>query len=202
MISFLRGILFDVASDELIIEVGGVGFQVAVHPSDAGVLCKGDPVFIYTYLALREDGVQLFGFLAAERLHFFKSLLSASGIGPRTALAISGAVSFPDFVTAIYSEDVPALVRLPGVGKKTAQRMIVELKDRLVQESLGGVVPGVQMGSPGILSDAREALQGLGFAPLEVEELLQEALKEKGSAAGSDILVKHVLQRVGSREGR
>lgn len=197
MISFLRGILFDVSYDEMIIEVGGVGYQVSVHPADAAMFSKGDAVFVYTYLSVREDGMQLFGFRTAEGLHLFKSLLSASGIGPKTALTISGATSLNDFVTAICTDDVSALVRLPGVGKKTAQRMLVELKDKLSHEKYPGVEAGVPAGIPGVLNDAREALQGLGFSPFEVEELLQEAIKETGPEAGSDHLVKHVLRRVG-----
>jgi len=202
MISFLRGTLFDTGYDQLTIEVGGVGYQVTVHPTDASQLKKGDNVFIYTYLLVREDALQLFGFLSAERLRLFKYLISASGIGPKTALAISGTVSLNSFVTAVCTGDVSALVQLPGIGKKTAQKLLVELKDKLMEEEYQGVPVHLGGGFPVVLTEAREALQGLGFVPGEVEDLLQEALKERGQAAGSDDLVKYVLQRIGRKGGK
>lgn len=202
MISFLRGELFYTGFDQLIIEVGGVGYQVTVHPTDASQLKKGDNVFIHTYLLVREDALQLYGFLSAERLRLFTYLISAAGIGPKTALAISGTVSLNSFVTAVCTGDVSALVQLPGIGKKTAQKLLVELKDRLMKEEYQGVPVRLEGGIPVVLTEAREALQSLGFIPGEVEDLLQEALKEKGQEAGSDDLVKYVLQSIGGKGGK
>ena len=198
MISFLRGIIFEVGQDNIIIEVNGIGYQVAVHPNEAALLKKGDSTFLYTSFVVREDLVSLFGFLTPEGLRLFKTLISASGIGPKTALAITGASSYSDFAGAVFSDDISSLIRLPGVGKKTAQRMLVELKDKLVQEEALGFVHEALPPAPGI-GVARQALQGLGFAAAEVEDLLKEALKEKGPEADSNVLVKHVLQRLGGK---
>jgi len=198
MISFLRGTIFEVGQDTLVIEVGGIGYQVAVHPKDTALLGKGDSVFLYTSFIVREDMVQLFGFIKPDDLLLFKTLISASGIGPKTALAITGATTYRDFAAAVMREDVSFLVRLPGVGKKTAQKMVLELKDKLAQNDSALLVPE-SAALTNEVSEARAALQGLGFAPGEVEDLLQEALKEKGSDAASNVLVKHVLQRLGGK---
>lgn len=196
MISFLRGIIFDVGQNDVIVEVGGVGYQVFVHPRDSALLKKGDVTFLYTHYVVREDLAQLFGFLAPEGQSLFKTLISANGIGPKTALAITGEMSYKDFLSAVFRDDVSALVRLPGIGKKTAQKLILELKDKLVQAGDSRFGTGMTGNVPEI-EEAREALHGLGFAASEVDDLLREALKEKGSNSGSDVLVKHVLQRLG-----
>lgn len=200
MISFLRGTLFEVGQETVVIEVGGIGYQVAVHPNEAGLLRKGDGGFFYTSFIVREDMVQLFGFLTSEGLMLFRTLISASGIGPKTALAITGATSYRDFAAAVMREDIAYLVQLPGVGKKTAQKMILEFKDKLSQETSVLLAPESTVVT-NQLTEARAALQGLGFGAGEVEDLLQEALKENGHDATSNVLVKHVLQRFGGKEG-
>lgn len=195
MISFLRGIIHDVGDSDVIVEVGGVGYRVTVHPKAGSVLQKGETVFLYTHFVMREDMVQLFGFLTAEEQKFFRLLISASGIGPKTALTITGSASYGGFCNAVLTGDISTLVRLPGVGKKTAQRILVELKDKVSQ--LGLTEPG-STASPFGIADAREALNGLGFSASEVEDLLQKAVKEKGMDADSDVLIKYVLQQLGS----
>lgn len=200
MISFLRGTIFDVSQETVIVEVGGIGYQVTVHSKEATLLRKGEGAFLYTCLVVREDLVQLFGFLSPEGLHLFKTLISASGIGPKTALAITGATSYRDFAAAIFRDDLSYLVRLPGVGKKTGQKLLVELKDKLSQDDFTVSTGEFSAPAAGIV-EAREALEGLGFSLAEVEDFLQEALKEKGPGAASDVLVQHVLQRLGGRLG-
>lgn len=199
VIAFLRGIIFESNQESVIIEVGGVGYEVSVHPKEAGMLKQGDSAFLFTDFIVREDLVQLFGFLTPEGLRLFKTLISASGIGPKTALAITGVTSYRDFAGAVFREDTSSLVRLPGVGKKTAQKMILELKDKLVQEDadFSGTQTSGMMTS-GVF-EAREALTGLGFSPSEVEDFLREALKVEGTEAASDVLVKHVLQSLGGK---
>lgn len=198
MISFLRGTIFYIGHDNLIIDVGGVGYQVAVNPKEIPLLKKGEKAFIYTSFILREDMVQLFGFLTFEGLKLFRTLILASGIGPKTALAITGSISYREFACAVLQDDLRALMCLPGVGKKTAQKMLLELKDKIPQEDISAAAPSGTLAAPGII-EAREALRGLGFVAGEVEELLSEALKEKGADAESDVLVKHVLQQLGGR---
>ena len=198
MISFLRGTVFEAGQEAVQIEVGGIGYQVTMHPKEAGFLKEGDEAFLFTSFIVREDMVQLFGFLTSEGLLLFNTLLSASGIGPKTAIAITGTTTYGDFAAAVMREDISFLVQLPGVGKKTAQKIVLELKDKLSQDGAVLLAPeAITVNSQ--LKEARAALQGLGFASGEVEDLLQEALRENGHEAPSNVLVKHVLQRLGGK---
>lgn len=199
MIGFLRGIIFDVSQENVIIEVGGVGYRVTLHQKEISMLKQGDSAFIYTDFIVREDMVQLFGFLTSQGLKLFQILITASGIGPKIALGITGVTSYKDFARAVLQEDISSLVRLPGVGKKTAQKIVLELKDKLVQEETVAADIAISGMNSGVF-EAREALTGLGFSPSEVEDYLREALQSQGAEATSDVLVKHVLQRLGGKE--
>jgi len=199
MISLLHGMLHKKMGSEIIIDVGGVGFQVITAPDEIVSLKLGEKVVVHTYLNVREDALELYGFLSPERLQFFKILIQVSGIGPRIALQITAAVSFEDFKRAILMEDTEYLKKLPGVGKKMAQKMVFELKDKLKGKKLL-TVAGSSLCDGNGFAEAREALEGLGFSYSEIEGLLKEAAAESGEGASSDVLVRYVLQRVGNRE--
>ena len=197
MIAFLRGELAAKGEDFAVIDVGGVGYEAQVTTSDASVLPGiGDPVMIYTYLYVREDVIGLYGFLRRDDLTVFKQLLTVSGVGPRGALGILSALSASQLRMAILAEDVKSITRAPGIGAKTAKRLIIELKDKMNLEDVLETGEGEQVqaaadpaaGKEVVLalvslgysrSDALRAVKSVsGADAMEEEELLRQALKE------------------------
>ena len=201
MISYLKGIVMQAGGDYIIVEVAGIGYKVNVPFSIFGRLpAIGGEVQVHTYLHVREDAMQLYGFLEPEELELFEILLQVSGIGPRVALTILSAMPPASFRMAVINEQLSALTAIPGVGKKTAQRMVIELKDKLVKTARGeaGLVPVAAAGGP-VTDEAWQALVALGYttgeaqrvvrkisaapeAPESVEETIRLALRELGRA--------------------
>jgi Holliday junction DNA helicase RuvA len=176
MIGFLRGAVVDRDVDTAVIDVGGVGYDVYLTIGGLGGLPEdGIEVCIYTHTHVREDALQLFGFLdKAERLAF-RILIGISGIGPKGAMHILGGISAPELCQAVLSDDLARLKKLPGVGKKTAERLMVELRDKVDQ--LGGTLPvGVVIptgpGADPVLQDLRSALLNLGYRTGQVDKAL------------------------------
>ncbi|MGO8871504.1 MAG: Holliday junction branch migration protein RuvA [Acidimicrobiales bacterium] len=191
MIGSLRGTLVDrPAPGEVIVEVGGVGYRVAVPTTLLAALGPGgSEVFLHVHTHVREDAIVLFGFAHADERRCFEALLGAHGVGPSLALAILSSLSPAALSTAVLEDDVDTLCLVPGVGKKTAARLLLELKARLDLPSLGGARPAGDDSSP--RAEARAALVELGYAPDEirgvlevvdddgtVEELVRSALRE------------------------
>ena len=197
MIAFLRGELAAKGEDFAVIDVGGVGYEAQVTTSDASALPGiGETVMIYTYLYVREDVIGLYGFLRRDDLTVFKQLLTVSGVGPRGALGILSALSASQLRMAILAEDVKSITRAPGIGAKTAKRLIIELKDKMNLEDVLENSEGEQVqaaadpaaGKEVVLalvslgysrSDALRAVKSVsGADAMEEEELLRQALKE------------------------
>lgn len=133
MIAYVNGILEDIAEDNAVIDVGGVGINVKISADTAARLPGvGEPVRLYTYTSVREDAFQLFGFLNRNDLEIFKKLITVSGIGPKGGLAILSVMDADDLRFAIMSGDAKAISKAPGIGAKTAQRVILDLKDKIV----------------------------------------------------------------------
>jgi Holliday junction DNA helicase RuvA len=192
MIGSLRGTLVDrPATGEVIVEVGGVGYRASVPTSVlVGLGTVGSPVFLHVHTHVREDAIVLYGFAHADERRCFEALLGAHGVGPSLALAILSALSPAALSTAVLEDDLDTLCLVPGVGKKTAARLLLELKARLDLPSLGG---GGSSTSPSgsARGEARAALAELGYGPEEitgalesvngdaaVEELVRTALRE------------------------
>ncbi len=192
MIGSLRGVLVDrPAPGEVIVDVGGVGYRTSVPTSLlAGLGGPGTEVFLHVHTHVREDAIVLYGFAHADERRCFEALLGAHGVGPTLALAIQSSMSPAALSTAVLEEDVDTLCLVPGVGKKTAARLLLELKARLDLPSLGGGPPaGAGIGSP--RGEVRAALVELGYGPEEirgvmevvdedepVEEMVRTALRE------------------------
>lgn len=141
MIAFVSGILSDSTEDVAVVDVSGVGYRVLVSPGTLDKLpAVGTPVKLYTYFCVREDALLLYGFLTKEELGLFKQLITVSGIGPKAGLSLLSVMSVDDLRFAIFSADARAIAKAPGVGKKTAERLVLELKDKI--------------GAPGVLPDA------------------------------------------------
>ncbi|MGH9716111.1 MAG: Holliday junction branch migration protein RuvA [Candidatus Acidiferrales bacterium] len=174
MIGLLRGKLVDKRPNQLLIDVSGVGYQVQIPLStfaELGALHQEATLLIYTHV--REDQLALYGFLTAREKHCFELLISASGVGPSLALKILSGMGVEELVPAIRKGDLAQLVRIPGVGKKTAERMVVELRDRLA---------GIDVPEPGrpatrsqLESDVASALVNLGYDERSVERAIEQS---------------------------
>lgn len=199
MIGSLRGTLLERNHlSEVLVEVGGVGYRVTVTPATVVELGDpGDEVFLYVHHHLREDAQTLYGFRTRDERVCFEALLGAHGVGPSLALAILSVHAPAALRQVLLDDDISALCLVPGVGKKTAARLLVELKSRLDIPELDLAVPSDVVGgsTPGGASprtDVREALTSLGYAPDEVGAVLRELPDEGDSAA----LLKVALQRL------
>lgn len=196
MIGSLRGRLLErTLRGEVLIEVAGVGYRVTVGPSTAVALGDLDAeVFVWTHHHVREDAQTLFGFATRDEREAFEALLGAHGVGPSLALAILS-VHQPDALRRVLADDdVAALCLVPGVGKKTAARLLVELKSRLAIPADLDAPPGGGAASGSARADVRDALAGLGYAPDEIAEALRELPDEDEAGA----LLRQALQMLGA----
>ena len=191
MIQYIRGELAVVEADRVIVDVGGVGYGIFMPVESISQLPPvGNEVRIYTYLNVKEDAMQLFGFLTRDDLQVFKLLIGVNGIGPKGGQAVLSVLSPDDLRFAVLSGDVKAICAAPGIGKKTAEKVILELKDKLSLEDAGDI----SYGDPsGVQSEAVQALTALGYSSTEalravkkieiteamdVEAVLKQALKQ------------------------
>ena len=197
MIGSLRGVLVERAADEVLVEVNGIGYRVLVSPTTAVTIGDvGDEVRVFVHHHVREDAALLYGFNAGEDRRCFTALIGAHGVGPALALAILS-IHQPSALARILAEDdLDALCLVPGVGKKTAQRLLVELKSRLSIPDLGATsaVPGRPGAVASVRADVREALSGLGYGAEEVRDVLAE-LPADGDAS---LLLREALRRLAS----
>jgi Holliday junction DNA helicase RuvA len=182
MIGLLRGRLLEKRPNQVILDVGGVGYLVAVPLSTfaaIGELHAEVTLLIHTHV--REDALALYGFLSAREKHFFELLLGASGVGPSLALKILSGMNVEELVPAIRTGDLVRLTKIPGVGRKTAERIIVELKDRL--EAIAKEVDKPAAPSPaGAEADVQSALVNLGYDERTVDKAISEAKREAGTS--------------------
>jgi Holliday junction DNA helicase RuvA len=174
MIGSLRGDLLDrTLSGEVLVEVGGVGYRVVVSPSTAVAVGDiGDSVFLHVHHHIREDAQTLYGFTTRDERIAFEALLTAHGVGPALALAILSVHPPASLARVLADDDLGALCLVPGVGKKTAQRLLVELKSRLDVPDLETPSSSAPAGST--RSDVHEALSGLGYGPDEIRSALRD----------------------------
>lgn len=189
MIGRIRGSLVQRGADDVVIDVGGVGYAIAVTPRTLTELPPvGDEVVLHTHLHVREDQLALFGFGSAADKDLFGMLLGVSGVGPKVAMAILATLGHDQLRTAVITDDVAALTDVPGIGKRSAQKLLLELKPRF--DAADAVIE-----ASGPMSEVREALINLGYAPeeirgtladmppdLSVEEMLRRALRTLGKA--------------------
>ena len=199
MIGSLRGRLLDRGADEITIDVGGVGYRVTVSPTTAVALGDlGTEVFCWVHHHQREDDVTLYGFAAKDERTCFEALLGAHGVGPALALAILSIHTPVALARILAEDDLGALCLVPGVGKKTAQRLLIDLKSRLSIPDLGeGPVvgaPSTTSGPASARADVRDALAGLGYTDGEVREVMAD-LPDDGDAGA---LLRDALQRLGA----
>ena len=179
MISFLDGVLEETDRESLMINVGGVGFSVFMGASGLSSLPPtGSRIRLYTWLQVREDGMSLFGFRKKEELELFKKIISVSGVGPKGALAILSVFTPEEFIFSIAAGDVKRISQAPGIGKRTAERLILELKDKVsAEEALSGLAEASAQKLPkeeGNLGEAIDALAALGYSRAEAAGALKD----------------------------
>ncbi len=198
MIAFLKGKVVSVSESRLVLDVNDVGFQISITSRDAARMPSvGHQVLLYTYLSVREDAMQLFGFLSEDDLEIYRLLIGVSGIGPKAGLGILSVLSADDLRFAVLADDAKAIARAPGVGNKTAQKLILELKDKLsleeaIEKKLDNAADGglelqenknqavqalVALGYSG--SEALRAVKQVEISPdMDTEDILKQALKK------------------------
>ena len=185
MLHYIKGRYTGSWEDCIVVENGGLGYKIHVSErTETKMPPGGGSVCLYLHLVFREDTMSLYGFLTEGELSFFKALLTVSGIGPRVALSLLGSLTLPELHSVIGRQDTAALIRVKGVGKKSAQRIILELKDRLpAVEEAGQDDGGNQM------YEAREALLSLGYSMAEAADALARAAGS-GSLERDELLKK------------
>ena len=172
MISQLTGTIRHLTTDKVVVDVGGVGYLVSITPRTSLQLVLGSPLTIFTSLVVREDSLTLFGFLDIRDREIYETVQSVSGIGPKVALAITGALSPDDIARAIATEDVGVIEKVPGIGRKGAQRLILELKGKLVADAGAPVIQG----HLAVRDQLIAALTGLGFSAKESDIAINSTL--------------------------
>lgn len=191
MIGRLKGLLVYKAPPALMVDVGGVGYELSAPMSTFYDLPEvGREVTLFTHYAVKEDGVALYGFLTEAERRLFREVQKVTGVGAKIALAVLSGASVDDFARLVQSGDITALTRIPGIGKKTAERMVVELRDRAADFASGGIA--VVTGKGGAVpadpvSEASVALTQLGYKPVEVQRMLKQA--EPGDTA------EHIIRK-------
>lgn len=194
MIGSLRGVVVERSLDgTVLVEAGGVGYVVAVSPRTLPELEPSSSVFLHIHHHIREDAQTLYGFAAREERSAFQTLITTHGVGPALAMAILATHPPAALVDIVADADLAALTMVPGVGRKTAERLLVELKSRLsvpVLDTVGGGAMGAS-----VIGDVREALSGLGYSPEEI----REALRELPSDADAATLLRDALKLLGAR---
>jgi len=195
VIASVDGIVGAVGVDSVVIEVGGIGYRVFAPPSVLAAAGPGTRLRLLTYHLVREDQQALYGFRSVEELGFFNLLLTVTGVGPKVALAIVGSRPTPDLQLAIMQQDQAVLVSIPGIGKKLAERVIFELKEKV---AAAGVAAGVAASSVagGAASEGEivAALQALGYSLGEAREASRAALAEVGVGSTLEDRVKAALR--------
>jgi Holliday junction DNA helicase RuvA len=198
MISHLRGEVTQTGEGFLVLDVGGVGYRVFMPVPDLHDLSEGEgQVTVFTHLAVREDALTLYGFARPGSLEMFRLLISVNRVGPALALTILSGIPVPDFAAAILDEDENVLTRIPGIGQKSAKRLIVELKDKLKKKALL-VMADERHGDP-VRDDAVAALVSLGFQRKESVAAVENVIKSQGKS-NVESVIKAALMTFRSAE--
>lgn len=199
MIGFIKGALVEKGLGDVLIDVQGVGYEIQVPMSTLFQLPElNASVQLYTHLSIRDDAHVLFGFHSQEDRGVFRQLIKVSGVGPRMGLAILSGMDSRDLIRVIQTNDLNSLVKVPGVGKKTAERLLIELRDKLKghvsQSQLPNVSPVMQAHS--VRQDAESALVSLGYKPNDASKMVQAVIQPDMS---SDLIIRNALKSMVSK---
>lgn len=199
MIGRIKGILAHKQPPDILVDVGGVGYELQVPMTSLFQLPDtGQPVSLFTHFVVREDAQLLYGFISENDRALFRQLIKVNGVGPKLALAILSGMDAGQFARCVSDGAVNALVKLPGVGKKTAERLVVEMRDRLKDSlphaDVQGVAPTVSQSSSGRAADAEDALMALGYKPAQAAKMVSAVNDD--SVDSSEELIRRALQAV------
>ena len=195
MLASVEGVVGAVSAESLVIEVGGLGYRVFAPPSVIASAAPGSKLRLHTFHLVREDQQALFGFRTAEELGFFNLLLTVTGVGPKVALAIVGSRPTADLQLAIMQQDQAVLVSIPGIGKKLAERVIFELKEKVAAAGVAaGATAGAGTAAGGSEGEIVAALQALGYSLGEAREASRAALADVGVSSTLEERVKAALR--------
>ncbi len=204
MIGYLRGRIFQKQPPWLLLDVNGVGYEVEASMNTFYSLPEVGAEFgLHTHFVVREDAQLLYGFVDVQEKQLFRALIKVNGVGPKLALSILSGISADAFIRTVHQEDTTALVRIPGVGKKTAERLIVEMKDRLAQLELPTLTElelssGNQPVAPEVSTDhraeAESALIALGYKPQQATRAIEKAADQLGDDAVTEVLIRQALK--------
>lgn len=199
MIGFLRGRVAHLLADCCLLDVGGVGYRVYIASATRSRLHMGEEATLFTHLSVREDALTLYGFYSQEEYDIFQQLISVSGIGPKVALGILSAISVDKLCAAIHGQQLTVLTKLPGIGKKSAQRLILELKDKIAAGS-GDIAADDVSDMPVVgddtISEATAALISLGYSQAEIDPVMRRA----GEGMDATALIRFALSEFGKRK--
>lgn len=199
MIGYLKGIVTHLFREHCFIDVHGVGYRVFVPASTMEKLTIGKETTVFTYMNVREDAILLYGFATQDEYDLFMLLISVNGVGPKVALGVLSAVNPDGFRLAVHQKNIKVLTKMPGIGKKTAERIVLELQDKIGPVEDGAVadiaVPSTAA-SKGMMSEAVDALVGLGYSEQEILPVVEE---KAGICQTVEQLIKEVLKALGSR---
>lgn len=201
MIAFVRGEIADITEDNVVLDVGGIGYNIKVSTQTAQRLPRiGKETMLHTYTCVREDAFQLFGFLTKDELSIFKKLITVNGIGPKGGLAILSVMSADDLRFAIISGDAKAIAKAPGIGSKTASRVILDLKDKvsveetLIKREMNEYAALGENGSLQAENEAVEALVALGYSPSDAVKAVKKA--SAPADADAEVILKLALKNM------
>ena len=201
MIGYIKGTVTSFFKDYCFLEANGIGYRIFISNIDRGQIHLDKEVCLFTHMAVREDAILLYGFLKQEEYDLFLVLISVSKVGPKVAMGILSSMTTEKFILAIRNKDVASLTKLPGIGKKTAERLIVELKDKIEEFEYidtNSVEPGYSAESAdnGIIGEATKFLQTLGYDSSEILPVLKDIA---GSYHDVASLVSGALRKFGER---
>ena len=198
MIGQIRGILVAKIPPEIHLEVGGITYEIQVPLNTLYQLPEiGQKLVLHTHFVVREDAQLLYGFYDAKDKAMFRALIRVNGVGPKLGLAILSGMEVDEFVRTVRNNDVATLVNMPGIGKKTAERLIVEMRDRLAEwEVTATVGAGSEVGSgaSAVTKDAETALVSLGYKPMQAAHAIAQVIKDKPGVANSEELIRLALK--------
>ena len=185
MIGRLQGVVIDKQAPDVLLDVQGVGYELLVSLSTFFAVPEvGGSVTLHTHFVVREDAQQLYGFAELSERSLFRHLIRVNGVGPKMALAILSGMSASEFAFCVHNNDVATLVKLPGVGKKTAERLLIEMRDRVGDLEVGSVdAVAEQIKQPDIVEEAESALTALGYKPQDAAKMISRAVSDDISTA-------------------
>jgi len=196
MIASVRGTVLAVELDHAVVEVGGVGYAVHATPATLAELRRGEEARLWTSLVVREDSMTLYGFAESQSRDLFELLRTASGVGPRLALATLAVLTPDQLRDALGDGNITVLTQVPGVGKKSAERLVLELRDKV------GTVPGVDHSAPRrgqLRAEVAEALVGLGFSAKQAEQAVEQVLAAGAEDGDTSAVLRRALVELGPR---